>query len=198
MNIANQPDDPNHSDPSSSGYLTDYRAWLRLMARLQLNERWDHKFDASDIAQQTLLEAWKVESQFRGNSQGERIAWLRTILGRVISREIRQYDGTQKRDPKRELSLQHSIDESSILLSQFAASNTNTPSVNADNREQQMIIAEVLESLPDDYRQVIMMRNLQGLSHTEIATEMDRSERAIRMLWLRALKQLRHEVLKRQ
>ena len=61
-----------------------------------------------------------------------------------------------------------------------------------------MIIAEVLESLPDDYRQVIMMRNLQGLSHTEIATEMDRSERAIRMLWLRALKQLRHEVLKRQ
>ena len=77
------------------------------MARLQLNERWDHKFDASDIAQQTLLEAWKVESQFRGNSQGERIAWLRTILGRVISREIRQYDGTQKRDPKRELSLQH-------------------------------------------------------------------------------------------
>ena len=94
--------------------------------------------------------------------------------------------------------MQHSIDESSILLSQFAASNTNTPSVNADNREQQMIIAEVLESLPNDYRQVIMMRNLQGLSHTEIATEMDRSERAIRMLWLRALKQLRHEVLKRQ
>ena len=61
-----------------------------------------------------------------------------------------------------------------------------------------MIIAEVLEGLPDDYRQVIMMRNLQGLSHAEIATEMDRSERAIRMLWLRALKQLRHEVLERQ
>ena len=84
------------------------------------------------------------------------------------------------------------------MLSQFAASNTNTPSVNADNREQQMIIAEVLEGLPDDYRQVIMMRNLQSLSHAEIATEMDRSERAIRMLWLRALKQLRHEVLERQ
>ena len=198
MNAANQPDDPSHSNPSSSGYLTDYHAWLRLMASLQLGGRWERKFDASDIAQQTLLEAWKAESQFRGNSQGERITWLRTILGRVISREIRQYDGTQKRDPKRELSLQHSIDESSILLSQFAASNTNTPSVNADNREQQMIIAEVLEGLPDDYRRVIMMRNLQGLSHAEIATEMDRSERAIRMLWLRALKQLRHEVLKRQ
>ncbi len=168
------------------------------MACLQLDGRWERKFDASDIAQQTLLEAWKAESQFRGNSQGERITWLRTILGRVISREIRQYDGTQKRDPKREVSLQRSIDKSSILLSQFTTSNTNTPSVNADNREQQMIIAEVLEGLPDDYRRVIMMRNLQGLSHAEIATEMDRSERAIRMLWLRALKQLRHEVLKRQ
>jgi len=183
---------------TDTSYLADYRTWLQLMARLQLDGRWERKFDASDIVQQTLLEAWKGESQFRGDSQGERIAWLRTILGRVISREIRHYDGTLKRDPKRELSLQHSINESSILLSQFVASTTNTPSANADDREQQMIIAEVLESLPDDYRQVIMLRNLRGMAHAEVAKEMNRSERAVRMLWLRALKQLRHEVLQRQ
>ena len=145
--------------------------------------------DVPNTLHRNLLSTNAIENSFRNT---------RNKLGRVISREIRQYDGTQKRDPKREVSLQYSIDESSILLSQFAASNTNTPSVNADNREQQMIIAEVLEGLPDGYRQVIMMRNLQGLSHAKIATEMDRSERAIRMLWLRALKQLRHEVLKRQ
>lgn len=189
----NQPTESERSD-----YLAQYHAWLRLMARLQLNERWDRKFDASDIVQQTLLEAWKGESQFRGNSSGERIAWLRTILGRVISREVRQYDGTLKRDPGREFSLQCSLDQSSIMLSKMLAADTNTPSVHADNREQQMIIAEVLESLPEDYRQVIILRNLRGLSHAEVATELDRTEAAVRMLWLRALKQLREEVLARQ
>ena len=181
-----------------SDYLAQYHAWLRLMARLQLNDRWDRKFDASDIVQQTLLEAWKGESQFRGDSSGERIAWLRTILGRVISREVRHYDGTLKRDPGRELSLQNSLDQSSIMLANMLVSDTATPSVHADDREQQTIIAEVLESLPDDYRQVIILRNLKGLSHAEVAAKLNRSESAVRMLWLRALKQLREEVLARQ
>ena len=189
----------NHPDEHErTEYLAQYHAWLRLMARLQVNERWDRKFDASDIVQQTLLEAWKGESQFRGDSSGERIAWLRTILGRVISREVRHYDGTLKRDPGRELSLQNSLSQSSIMLANMLASDTASPSVHADDREQQTIIAEVLEALPDDYRQVIILRNLEGLSHAEVAVELDRSESAVRMLWLRALKQLRAEVLLRQ
>ena len=185
-------------ESESSDYLAQYHAWLRLMARLQLDPRWDRKFDASDIVQQTLMEAWKGESNFRGHSSGERIAWLRTILGRVISREARKYEGTEKRDPGRELSLQHSLDRSSIMLDRMIASESNTPSVHADNREQQTIIAQVLESLPDDYRQVIVLRNMRGLSHAEIAVEMDRTESAVRMLWLRALKELQAGVLSRQ
>jgi RNA polymerase sigma-70 factor (ECF subfamily) len=185
-------------DAGNSNYLSQYHAWLRLMARLQLDPRWDRKFDASDVVQQTLLEAWKGESQFRGQNSGERIAWLRTILGRVISREARKYVGTEKRDPGRELSLQHSLDRSSVMLERMLAAETNTPSVHADNREQQAIIAEVLESLPEDYRQVIVLRNLQGLSYGEIAESLGRSESAVRMLWLRALKELQSAVLSRQ
>ena len=168
------------------------------MARLQLDDRWERKFDASDVLQQTLLEAWKSESKFVGNSSAERIAWLRTILSRVIQREVRKYDGTQKRDPGQELSLQRSIDRSSIMLENMLAADGDTPSVLADNREQQTIIADALESLPADYRSVIVLRNLRGLSHREIATKLERSEAAVRMLWLRALKELRTEVLARQ
>ena len=101
---------------SKSDYLSEYHAWLRLMARLQIEPRWGRKFDASDVIQQTLLEAWKAESAFRGDTSGERIAWLRTILSRVISREVRKYDGTLKRDPGRELALQNSLDQSSLML----------------------------------------------------------------------------------
>ena len=183
---------------SSADYLSNYHAWLRLMARLQLDPRWGRKFDASDVAQQTLLEAWRAESQFRGNTSGERIAWLRTILGRVIKQEVRQYDGTLKRDPGRELALDNSLAQSSIMLANMLVSDTASPSVHADNREQQMIIAEVIESLDEDYREVIVLRNLQGLSHAEVAVRLDRTESAVRMLWLRALKELRQQVMLRQ
>lgn len=183
---------------SKSDYLSEYHAWLRLMARLQIEPRWGRKFDASDVVQQTLLEAWKAESQFRGDSSGERIAWLRTILGRVIKNEVRQYDGTLKRDPGRELSLDNSLAQSSIMLANVLASDTATPSVHADNREQQIIIADAIESLPADYREVIVLRNLQGLSHAEVAVRLNRTESAVRMLWLRALKQLRQQVMQRQ
>lgn len=185
-------------DTERSDYLAQYHAWLRLMARLQLDDQWNRKFDASDIVQQTLLEAWKGESAFRGNSSSERIAWLRTILGRVIGRETRKYQGTQMRDPSKELSFPHSLDQSSIMLGNLLAADTNTPSAHADNREQQIIIADALESLPADYRDVVVLRNLRGMSHAEIALKLDRSEAATRMLWLRALKELQTRVMSRQ
>ena len=84
------------------------------------------------------------------------------------------------------------------MLAELLADNAVSPSVHADNREQQMIIADALESLPEDYREVIVLRNLRGLSHAEVAVQLDRTESAVRMLWLRALKQLRQQVLDRQ
>lgn len=61
-------------------------------------------------------------------------------------------------------------------------------------RERQLMTAEVLERLPPEYREVIILCNLQDLSHAEIANRMNRSEGAVRMLWLRALEQLRKEI----
>ncbi|MFK7769837.1 MAG: sigma-70 family RNA polymerase sigma factor [Mariniblastus sp.] len=188
----------SQKEASQSGYLAEFQPWLRLMAGLQLDSKWDRKFDASDIIQQTLLEAWKAEPNFEGDTKGQRIAWLRTILGRVISRQIRHYTGNEKRDPARELALQNSLNQSSMMLERMVTADEETPSVHADNREQQMIIADVLEALDEDHRRVIVLRNLQGLSHAEVAIKLGRTESAVRMLWLRALKQLRLEVLSRQ
>ena len=57
-----------------------------------------------------------------------------------------------------------------------------------------MILAEALARLPDDAREVILLRNLEGLSHEAIAERMERSPGAVRMLWVRALARLRDEV----
>src|SRR6266481_5691391 len=86
--------------------LQRYQPWLHLLARLQVDSRFQDKFDPSDIVQQTLLEACRALPQFRGNTEAELAAWLRQVLAHVLAHEVRRYHGTQQRDLAREVSLE--------------------------------------------------------------------------------------------
>jgi RNA polymerase sigma-70 factor (ECF subfamily) len=94
----------------------------------------------------------------------------------------------------REVSLEQSLAQSSVRLEQMLAARDATPSHIVEQQEDQLKLAEVLERLPDDYRQAIVLRNLCDLPHAEVARRMQRSEGAVRMLWMRALAQLKQEL----
>src|SRR3954468_19820535 len=86
-------------DPVAQELLvTRYRHWLHLLARLQVESHFRGKFDASDLVQQTLLEACRDLPQFRGQTEAELLAWLRQILTHVLAHEIRRFRGTQQRN----------------------------------------------------------------------------------------------------
>jgi RNA polymerase sigma-70 factor (ECF subfamily) len=176
---------------AAAGLLLPYQPWLRLMARLQLDSQFQAKFDASDIVQQTLLEACRDLPKFRGQTEAQLLAWLRQVLAHVIAHEVRRYAGAEKRDVGREVSLEQSLAQSSQRLGNLLAASGTSPSQQAARHEQEVLLAEALARLPDDYREVIILRNLEGLSHEEIAQRMGRSPGAVRMLWVRALAQLR-------
>jgi len=174
--------------------LWPYRQWLTLLARLQLDSQLRGKSDASDIVQQTLLEACRGLGRFRGETEAELLAWLRQILAHVIAHEVRRYHGTHRRDAAREVSLEQSLAESSGRLGSLLAASATSPSQQAARHEQEVLLAAALARLPDDYREVIILRNLEGLAHEEVARRMDRSPGAVRMLWVRALARLREEL----
>ena len=177
-------------------WLIRYESWLKTLARLEIDSRFQGKFSASDAVQQTLLEAWKDWDEFRGTEEPQRLAWLRQILAHQLAHLARHYAGTQKRDVSREVSLQNSLARSSDRLTRMLPADLTTPSVQAEAREQQLRLADVLQKLPDDYREVIILRNLQELPHAEVARRMGRKEGAVRMLWVRALTKLREELEK--
>jgi RNA polymerase sigma-70 factor (ECF subfamily) len=182
-------------DPAAAGdLLRRYQGWLALLARLQIDRRFQGKFGASDVVQQTLLEACRALPQFRGRTEPELTAWLRQILAHVLAHEFRRYHGTQRRDPAREVSLEQELAESSQRLGGMLAAPGSSPSEQAARREQEVRLADVLARLPEDYREVIVLRNLEGLSHEEVARRMNRSGGAVRMLWVRALARLRQEL----
>ncbi len=171
--------------------LLPYAPWLQLLARMQIDTRFQGKFAASDIVQQTLLEACRDLPQFRGTTEAELLAWLRQILAHVLAHEIRRYRGTQQRDLDREVSLEDALAQTSQRLGDMLADPGPSPSARVSQREQEVLLADVLAKLPDDYREVIILRNLEGLSHEEVARRMGRGTGAVRMLWVRALAALR-------
>jgi RNA polymerase sigma-70 factor (ECF subfamily) len=177
-------------------WLMRYESWLKILAGLEIDSRFRGKFSASDAVQQTLLEAWKDWDRFQGSDEPQRLAWLRQILAHQLAHLARHYAGTQKRDVTREVSLQQSLAESSDRLGSMLPAPVSSPSEQLEAKEQQLLLADVLAQLPDDYRKIIVLRNIKKLSHKEIAEQLGRSEGAIRMLWVRALTKLREEIEK--
>ena len=159
-------DAARRGDRAAAGELLQrYADWLRLLARLQIDRGLQAKLDASDVAQQALLEACQALPNFRGSTEAELIAWLRSILAGVLGDAFRRYHATQARDPAREVSLEAELDASSRRLGELLADTGPSPSAAAARHEQGVLLADALSRLPEDYREVIVLRNLEGLSH---------------------------------
>jgi RNA polymerase sigma-70 factor (ECF subfamily) len=165
------------------------RSYLGLMARAQVESWLRVKVDASDLVQQTLLEAHRDFDRFQGRSQQEWLAWLRRILARNAADYVRQYRGAAKRAVRREVPF---ATESGVRGgAPEPAAPIETPSEEFFQLEAELQISAALATLPPDYQEVIFLRNLQRLPFDEVARRMDRSRPAAQMLWFRALKKLR-------
>jgi RNA polymerase sigma-70 factor (ECF subfamily) len=171
-----------------------YRGYLSLLARLQIGRRLQGKVDAADLVQDTFLEAHRHFGMFRGSVEAELVAWLRQILVGLLANLVRRYCGTQRRNVTLERELAEELNRSSAVLDRGLAAPHSTPSQRAARREQSVLLADALERLSPDYREVIILRHLEGLSFTEIAERMDRSVDSVKNLWARALAQLRRSL----
>jgi RNA polymerase sigma-70 factor (ECF subfamily) len=178
-------------DDALGRLLERYRAYLTLMARLQVGRRLQGKADPADVVQETFLEAARHFAQFRGEAEPEFTAWLRQILAGRLSHLVRHYYGTQARDVRLERVLGEELDQSSRAIDGALIAGHSTPSQLASRREQAVLLADALGRLPDDYREVIILRHLEGLTFPEVAARMGRSLDSVEKLWVRALPKLR-------
>jgi RNA polymerase sigma-70 factor, ECF subfamily len=170
--------------------LERYRDYLRLLARLQLSTRLQAKLDASDIVQQTLLQAHQGLGQFRGQTEAEWLAWLRAILANALAAAGRRF-AAEARDANRERSLELELDQSSSRMEGLLAADQSSPSERAVRTDELLRLARAMNSLPPDQRQVVELHHLKGLPVAEVAQLMDKSRPAVVGLLFRGLKKLR-------
>jgi len=181
-------------DAATLGQLLElYRRYLALLARVQIGQRLQSKVDASDVVQETFLEAHRSFGRFQGTSASQFVAWLRQILAANLTDLVRRYLGTQARDLRLEQALAADLDQSSQALGQILADPRSSPSQHAIRGEQTLLIAEALARLPEDYQTVIVLRHLEGLTFPQVAERMERSVDSVEKLWLRGLTRLKQE-----
>jgi RNA polymerase sigma-70 factor (ECF subfamily) len=179
-------------EPALGPLLELYRPYLALLARLQIGRRLQSKVDAADLVQETFLAAHGHFAQFQGTSEAEFVSWLRQILASRLAKLIRHYCGTRRRDVRLERQLAVELDQSSRVLDQSLVAPGSTPSQRVARREQAVLLADMLDQLPDDYREVLILHHLQGLSLPEVARQLGRTLDSVKNVWLRALARLRH------
>jgi len=170
--------------------LEHYRQYLILLARVQVDPRLTHRFDASDLVQHTLLEACENWAQYRGKTQGELIAWLRRILANNLADALRGL-GRAKQNAARERSLEEALANSSARLEAIIPAEESSPSQQADRHERAVQLANALAELPENQRDAVTLRYWHGWSLLEIGTHLDRTPSAVASLLKRALRQLR-------
>jgi RNA polymerase sigma-70 factor (ECF subfamily) len=180
--------EPSRNDPGQE--LEHFRAYLRLLARLQLDERLLGKVDLSGVVQQTLLEAAQALGRMQQPGESLRAAWLRQILAHNLRDEVRKFH-TAGRNVERERSLDVSLEESSSRLEAWLAADQPSPSAQVIQQERLLRLAGALEQLPPDQRLAVEAHHLKGVPLAEIAQGMGRSRGAVAALLFRGLRKLR-------
>jgi RNA polymerase sigma-70 factor, ECF subfamily len=177
--------------------LQYYGNYLKLLVTTHLDAKLRTRCSPSDIVQESYFEAHRDFGKFQGRSAAEFLAWLRTILVNNMAREVEKHVLSAKRDVRREVrlnGLQEAVERSAARLESVLVDHGPSPSSRADRNEHVVALANHMAELPADYREVLVLRHCEGLAFKDIGKQMGRSAGAVRMLWLRAIGQIREKM----
>ena len=140
--------------------------------------------DANDMAQEVFIRAYKSLLKFRGDSKF--YTWLYRITVNSCINKLKSQ--------KRTISLSYCAQSGARIEPTLAHSHDGGPMNKLERRELQRHVQNAISSLPDRYRCVVVLRDIQGLHYQEIAKVMECSLEAVRSSLYRARKKLKREL----
>ena len=170
------------------GQLLDrHRPYLKMLTQRAIEGELNARIDDSDLVQQTWLAAFRHFDSFEGKDEAQFVAWLRKIHERNITDTIRKHIGAEKRS----ISNEQPVGNSESGLPHLS---TLSPSQRVMQAEEAVKLAEAMETIPEDQREAVRLRHLEGKTLAELATHFERSETAVASLLKRGLANLRHRL----
>ena len=173
--------------PDEKQQLEDFRDYLGLLGRMQLNQNLYGKVDVSGVVQITLLEAH--QQGWAELNEKERVPWLRRVFANNLLDEVRKFR-TQGRDVAREQSIQQGLEQSASRLNDWLAAEQSSPSRQSIRAEESVRLAKALACLTGQQREAIELHHLKCLSLEEIGKRMQRKKGAVAGLIFRGKQRL--------
>lgn len=168
--------------------FAEHRDRLQRMVRLRLSPAVAGRVDASDVLQEAYLDADKQYARFLRERPASPYVWLRGITWQRLIKMHRQHLGTQQRAVSREASLPT---DSSVNLATRLMSKASTPSRSMLKVELRRRVQLALSRLKHEDREVIVLRDFEGLTNGEAAQVMGLTDSGATMRYGRALVRLR-------
>lgn len=155
----------------------------------KMPERWRSVLSEDDVIQQTYMDAFLCIRRFRPQGDDSFGNWLATLANRNLVDAIRMLDADKRGHDHRRIN-PGSGDESFVDLYELLGGTSATPSRQAACNEARGAVTQAVEQLPETYRSVVTMYDLEGQPLREVAAAIQRSPGATSMLRLRALRRL--------
>jgi RNA polymerase sigma-70 factor (ECF subfamily) len=162
-------------------HVERYFPLLRLQARqMQLNPRLKLICgDSSDLAQDALCRAIEKFEQFGGTTEGELVRWLQRILVNLVRDKMRK----RKLEADLLQSLEQAMADSTVHMEKFLQDDEQSSPVDQAIRMERLLrLANALEKLPADQRDVIICRRIHGMPVRQIADLLGKTWKAVAML----------------
>lgn len=168
-----------------------YYERVRRIVRLRLGNKLRESVDSGDILQETFIAAVRSFENFEMREEASLVNWLSRLAERQIIAAA-DYHGAKKRDQGRNVSLSGAIvDTGSVRVPLSFPDETTRPLDKIAATEEQKIVEGCLDRLPEEYRELILLRNYAGASWESVAEETGRpSAAAARMMHARAMIEL--------
>ena len=124
-----------------------------------------------DIAQETFIRAYRALPQFRGDAQ------FYTWLYRIAVNTAKKHLMDLKRDPVMTMSSLEGDDDDETsgngLAQRLGATDDETPEAVLASKEIALAVNEAMDALPEELRQAITLREIEGLSYDDIAQALE-------------------------
>ena len=164
-----------------------YGERVRRIIRLRLDQKLRPKLDSVDVVQDALILALGGLKDFTYRNEGDFLRWLCRIAENKLHDILKKFHA-DKRDIRKEISFkQEGSSTDGWFYGAAEPIGTTTPSVIMRKKEALDRLEKALDTLKPEYKEVIVLKKIEGLSHTEIAEKLGKSTNAVPTLLFRAM-----------
>ena len=164
-----------------------YAERVRWMVRFRMSKELRSKLDSMDLVQDVLIHALGGLGDFTYKNEGDFVRWLSKIAQNALRDNLDKLHA-DKRDIYKELPLDgYGPTTGGRVLGAAGPLDTTTPSVIMSRKEDLAKLEKAIDELKPEYREVIVLTKIEGLSYGQIGSRLGKSADAVRMLVSRAM-----------